>query len=75
VTVKITAGQSPSARRRGTDVRVATVPDVGADAVALGLGVVLVAVAVAQFLAGVYGGASVAGVGAMLSFSFAVLLG
>lgn len=56
-------------------MRVATVPDVGADAVALGLGVVLVAVAVAQFLAGVYGGASVAGVGAMLSFSFAVLLG
>lgn len=55
-------------------MRVATTRTVDTDTVMLGVGLLLVAVAVGQFLGGVYGGAMVAGVGAMLSFSFAVLL-
>ncbi|WP_435098721.1 hypothetical protein [Halorubrum sp. N11] len=55
-------------------MRVVTTREVGTDVVMLGFGLLLVAVAVGQLLGRVYGGAIVAGTGAILSFSFAVLL-
>lgn len=55
-------------------MRVVTTRGIGPDVAMLGLGLLLVAVAVGQFLGGVYGGATVAGIGAILSFSFGVVL-
>ena len=55
-------------------MRAALTREIRADVFALGAGTLLVAVAVGQYLRGVYGGATTAGIGAVLSFSFAVLL-
>jgi hypothetical protein len=55
-------------------MRVVTARGVEPDLAMLGLGFLLVAVAVGQFLGEVYGGALVAGTGAILSFSFGVVL-